>query len=123
MPQKISIPDLLEQFMEESGESMCWVTVQEVRARFDLDRSTATAISGFFRRISSATYPSCHYRVDRIEEITFRKPYLRMIRWYLVVKRPVSGREKRDRRVGAAAIATPVIPQSAGSAGVPGSVP
>ena len=82
------VPHLLERFMEESGEAQCWVTVHELRTRFDLDEVSSPAISGFLQRIYGGTFFSFPYRVERIEKITLRKPHPRIVKKYLVSVRP-----------------------------------
>jgi len=74
--------------MEESGETQRWVTVNEIRTYFGLDELFAPAISGFLRRIYHGPFFSCQYRVERIEKVTVQKPQCRVIRKYLVTKRP-----------------------------------
>ncbi|HNX18549.1 MAG TPA: hypothetical protein PKM50_09530, partial [Methanoregula sp.] len=82
------VPDLLEQYMEKSGETEQWITVQEFRAYFQLDEMYAPAISGFLRRIYHGPFFSCQYRVERIEKVLIHTPQRRYIIRYLVKKRP-----------------------------------
>lgn len=88
MARKRDIPDLLEKFMEESGETQRWVTVSEFRTYFDLDEFSAPAISGFLRRIYYGQFFSCPYRVARIEKVTVVKKQRRVVKRYLVTRRP-----------------------------------
>jgi hypothetical protein len=89
MARNGNIPDLLEQFMEESGAKERWVTVNELRTYFHLDGTTAPAISGFLQRIYTGTFLSFPYRVERIERITLNtKPHPRIIKKYFIAKRP-----------------------------------
>lgn len=91
MARNGNIPDLLEQFMEESGMKERWVTVNELRTYFHLDETTSPAISGFLRRIYTGTFLSFPYRVERIERITLNiKPHPRIIKKYYITKRPVA---------------------------------
>ncbi|OPY48075.1 MAG: hypothetical protein A4E42_00188 [Methanoregulaceae archaeon PtaU1.Bin222] len=89
MARKENIPELLERFMDESGETQQWVTVNELRTRFSLDEFAAPAISGFLRRIYQGPFATCPYRVERIEKISVQNPHRRDIKRYLVVRRPV----------------------------------
>jgi len=82
------VPDLLERFFDESGETGCWVTVHELRAYLDLDEYASPAISGFLRRIYCGSFSSFPYRVERIEKITLKKPHPRIVKRYLVTRRP-----------------------------------
>lgn len=89
MVRNADVPELLERFMEESGESRRWVTVHEIRAHFCLNMSASSAISGFLQRIYSGTYLSFPYRVERIEWILVdARPHPRTIKKYLIAKRP-----------------------------------
>lgn len=98
MARNREVPDLLERFMEESGENQRWVTVNEIRTHFNLDEFSAPPISGFLRRIYHGTFFSCQYRVERIEKVIILKPQRRIIRRYLVTKRP-QAREKKPEDV------------------------
>jgi hypothetical protein len=89
MARNGNVPELIEQFMEESGETQQWVTVNELRTYFSLDEFAAPAISGFLRRIYHGPFATCPYRVERIEKITVQNPHRRDIKRYLVVRRPV----------------------------------
>jgi len=80
--------------MEESGETQRWVTVNELRIYFDLDEFSAPAISGFLQRIYHGPFFSCPYRVERIEKVTVQKPQRRVVKRYLVTRRPPA--RKRD---------------------------
>jgi hypothetical protein len=88
MGRNRDVPDLLERFMEESGETRRWVTVNEIRTYFHLDGLSAPAISGFLQRIYHGPFFSCQYRVERIENVAVQKPQRRVIKRYLVTRRP-----------------------------------
>jgi len=98
MARNKDVPGLLERFMEESGETQRWVTVNEIRTHFHLDELSAPAISGFLQRIYHGPFFSCQYRVERIENVTVQKPQRRIIKRYLVTKRP-DAREKKPKDV------------------------
>jgi hypothetical protein len=61
------VPEMLEQFMQESGDCERWVTVHELRDRFQLTRYQCTTVSGFLRRLKFGTFGRCPYIVTRIE--------------------------------------------------------
>jgi hypothetical protein len=88
MARNRDVPDHLERFMEESGETQRWVTVNEIRAYFNLDEFAASPISGFLQRIYHGSFFSCLYRVERIEKITVQKKQRRVVKRYLVARRP-----------------------------------
>jgi hypothetical protein len=90
MARNRDVPDLLERFMEESGETQRWVTVNEFRTYFHLDEFASPAISGFLQRIYQGPFFSCPYRVERIEKVTVQKPKHRIIKRYLVTRRPTA---------------------------------
>ena len=94
MARNRDVPGLLERFMEESGETQRWVTVNEFRTYFDLDEFSAPAISGFLQRIYHGSFFSCPYRVERIEKVIVQKRQRRIVKRYLVTKRPSA--RKRD---------------------------
>jgi hypothetical protein len=94
MARNREIPDLLEQYMEQSGKTEQWITVQEFRAYFQLDEIYAPAISGFLRRIYHSPFFSCHYQVERMEKILIYTPQRRFIIQYLVKKRPEPRRKR-----------------------------
>lgn len=98
MVRNADVPELLERFMEESGESRRWVTVHEIRAHFHLDMSASSAISGFLQRNYSGTFHSFPYRVERIERVLIdARPHPRTIKKYLIAKRPGTGGKKLPR--------------------------
>ncbi len=98
MARNRDVPDLLERFMIESGETQRWVTVNEIRTYFNLDEFSAPPISGFLQRIYHGPFFSCPYRVERIEKITVQKKQRRVIKRYLVARRP-SARKKNPAGV------------------------
>jgi|GEM_PF-935356 hypothetical protein len=82
------VPELLDKLMEESGKTERWITVNEFRTYYNLDEFSSPAISGFLRRIYQGPFFSFRYRVERIEKITIQKPHTRIIKRYLVTRRP-----------------------------------
>lgn len=99
MNNRLSIPDLLEQFMTAGGDKDQWITVKDLRIFFHLDDSVSPQISGFLRRIYHGPFSSCQYRVSRIEKMMVDTPHQRMIKRYLVTRRPGAGKSgKNDHR-------------------------
>jgi len=91
MGRNYNVTDLLERFMEDSGETKRWVTVNELRNYYDLDECASQAISGFLQKIYCGSFASCPYRVERIERVTLdAKPHPRQIKKYLVTTRPAA---------------------------------
>lgn len=86
-------PDLLARFMHTQAKRECWITVEEFRDLFGLDKSFSCALSGFFRRMYNSPSIPGPYTVVRIETVAAPEMPGRMIRRYLVKVRSV----KRDR--------------------------
>jgi hypothetical protein len=105
MARNRDVQDLLERFMEEKGETQRWVTVNEIRTHFNLDEFAAPPISGFLQRIYHGPFFSCPYRVERIEKITIQKKQRRVVKRYLVTKRPPA-RERKPEDVSTQLIST-----------------
>ena len=95
MIDDLIISELLEKYMEECGRAEQWITVYELRTYFHLHEFTAPTISGFLRRLYHNTRFSCRYSVERIEKVKVNIPQTRMIKRYLVRKRPV-GRKLKE---------------------------
>jgi hypothetical protein len=93
MNDRLSIPELLEQYMEAGGDKEQWITVRDFRTFFQLDDSASPPISGFLRRINHGPFSSCQYRVIRIEKLIVDTPHPRMIKRYLITRRPGSGKK------------------------------
>jgi hypothetical protein len=68
------IPELLEQYMVENGTDERWVTVHELRQRFELTRYQYNTISGFLRRLEFSSFGQCPYIVLRIEKVERTSP-------------------------------------------------
>lgn len=92
MVRNADVPELLERFMEETGKTEQWVTVSEFRQYFGLDIPAAPAIAGFLTRIYRGPFFSFPYRVERVERLAVKKPHHRIIKRYLVKRRPFSGK-------------------------------
>ena len=91
-------PDLLEEFMSTCNDSECWITVQEFRETMSLDTTAALALSGFLRRLYNNRTVLCRYTVVRIENVKVDHPYKRIIRRYLVRKRPTHQQGRTPER-------------------------
>jgi hypothetical protein len=89
MPPHPEIPELLERYMEDSGRSEQWITVQEIRTYFHLAESDGPAISGFLKKIHDGPFFSCRYKVARMEKFQDTTPPYRIIKKYFVQERPV----------------------------------
>jgi hypothetical protein len=50
------IPELLEQFMNENEADERWITVHDLRDRFNLTRYQCNTVSGFLRRLKFRTF-------------------------------------------------------------------
>jgi hypothetical protein len=111
MARNHDIPPLLEKFMENFGDNQRWVTVNELRTHFNLDESSAPAIAGFLRRIYHGPFFSCPYRVERIEKVVTERPQRRIVRRYLVTKRPPTRKrthEQSDTRFSPERVNNPI---------------
>jgi hypothetical protein len=60
------IPELLETYMDEQRSSERWVTVQQLRDRFDLTRYQCNTVSGFLRRLESGPFGQFPFIVAKI---------------------------------------------------------
>ena len=88
------IPELLERYMENYGRSEQWLTVRDIRARFQLAESDGPAISGFLSKIHHGPFFSCRYKVTRIEKFRDTGHTHRIVKKYLVQERPVPRRQQ-----------------------------
>ncbi|MHB8163357.1 MAG: hypothetical protein ACYDDV_03290 [Methanoregula sp.] len=87
------VPELLDQFMVENGTDERWVTVQELRQRFGLNRYQYNTISGFLRRLEFGPFGQCPYIVLRIEKAERIKPSDPSKSRYLVKRKNLSSAE------------------------------
>ena len=94
MTDDLNVAELLERYMEECGKSVQWITVCEFRTYFNLDEFTAPIISGYLRRLHHNTHFTGQYRVEKIEKIQVSVPQQRMIKRYLVHKKPAARRTR-----------------------------
>ena len=96
MTRHSEVPDLVEQYMEATGNSARWVTVREIRAQFDLDDSMAPAVAGFLHKIYQGPFFTFRYKVARIEKFQDTVPPYRIISKYFVQERKSTGRALPD---------------------------
>jgi len=85
------IPEILEQYMEESGTGERWITVRELCDRFGLERYEYNTVSGFLRRLESGPFREFPYIVLKIERTKRSSPSDPPKRRYLVKRRGMSG--------------------------------
>jgi len=83
-----TIPELLEEYMQPHSGAGLWVTVPEFRTYFAMDDHSSPVISKFFRRLYHGPFFTCPYRVTRIEKLTVKTPNTRIIKRYLITRRP-----------------------------------
>ena len=95
-------PDLLARFMHMQAKPECWITVEEFRDLFGLDKSFSCALSGFFRRMYNSPSIPGPYTVVRIETVAAPEIPGRMIRRYLIRVRPVKRGRHGQETTGAA---------------------
>jgi hypothetical protein len=67
MGRYAGIPELLEQFMDESEADEQWITVHDLRDRFSLTRYHCNTVSGFLRRLNFGTVGRYQFIVVKIE--------------------------------------------------------
>jgi hypothetical protein len=68
------IPELLEQFMDENEADERWITVHELRDRFNLTRYQCNTVSGFLRRLNFGTFGRFQFIVVKIELVQGYNP-------------------------------------------------
>lgn len=61
------IPEMLEEYMADGSGDSRWITVEELRDHFMLERRDWTSISGFLKRIYKRPYRNFPYVVTRFE--------------------------------------------------------
>lgn len=81
------IPELVAQYLEETGEFPRWVTVKDIRTRFRLEREWSSTVAGFLRRIENGPFISYPFMVVKSERIRDKTRSTGVIRRYLVQKR------------------------------------
>jgi len=74
MGRYAGIPELLEQFMDENDTYERWITVHELRDRYNLTRYQCNTVSGFLRRIRFGTFGRFQFIVVKIELVPGPNP-------------------------------------------------
>ena len=74
MGRYTGIPELLEQFMDEHETDERWITVHELRDRFNLTRYQCNTVSGFLRRLKFGTFGRFQFIVVTIERVHGANP-------------------------------------------------
>jgi len=87
---------LLEQFMKESGKSQRWITVNEFRKWSQFDESFAPEIAGFLKRIHFGSFPSCPYKVERIERVFIKGADHKILRKYFITRKNPSRQRNKS---------------------------
>ena len=68
------IPELLEQFMDEHEADERWITVHDLRDRFNLTRYRCNTVSGFLRRLKFGSFGQFQFIVVTIERVQGENP-------------------------------------------------
>jgi hypothetical protein len=82
------IVELLKDFMDADGRPARWITVQEFRTFFHLQRRCSKVIAGYFQRIYQNRTYGGPYRVIRTEQVKDPANPYRYVKRYLVEKTP-----------------------------------
>lgn len=98
MAKYVEVPELLARYMEEQGDKPQWVTVKDIRSRFDLGREWSSPLSGFLHRIEIGPFFSYPFVVVRSEREGGSKQSKGMVLRYLIQKRAYHG-EKKQRKI------------------------
>jgi hypothetical protein len=80
--------ELLKKYMDADNQPSRWITVQEFRSYFNLQRGCSPVIAGYFQRIYQNPTYLCPYRVIRIEHVRGPANQYRSVRRYLVERSP-----------------------------------
>jgi len=94
MTSQPAVLDLLEQYMDSRGGGERWLTVQEFRHHFRLQKNSSKKVSGILHRIYKNPVFASSCRVIRIERIRDPGQPSRMVMKYLV-RRNGAGRDGR----------------------------
>ena len=81
------IPELLETYMEENAADERWITVHELRNRFELTRYQSNTVSAFLRRLRTGPFGQFPFIVTKIEQTSGKNPSDPKKSRYLLVKR------------------------------------
>ena len=81
------IPEMLEHYMAESGDTERWVTVGQLRRQYGFPQNRCTSVSRFLRRLHEGTYRKFPYIVKAIRRDPHCKPQEIGVLRYLIIKR------------------------------------
>jgi hypothetical protein len=87
MGRYVGIPELLEQFMDEHEADERWITVHDLRDRFNLTRYHCNAVSGFLRRLGNRPFKGSSFTVIKIERVSYENRSYPKICRYLVKRK------------------------------------
>ncbi|MFA5331196.1 MAG: hypothetical protein WC342_02350 [Methanoregula sp.] len=111
MKKYSGIPELVEQYMEESGTTARWVTVKELRSRFELTRYQGTTVSAFLRRLEQGPFVRFPYVVHKIERIPEDLPEkARGYRYMIVLRDGCPAQKRREQEMSGAMADQETIP-------------
>ena len=98
MGRYAGIPELLEQFMDENETDERWITVHELRDRFNLTRYQCNTVSGFLRRLKFGTFGRFQFIVVTIERVHGENPSDPKNCRYLVKRKKLAASKERSER-------------------------
>jgi len=81
------IHELLEQYMDENEADEQWITVHDLRDRFNLTRYHCNTVSGFLRRLGNRPFKGSSFIVIKIEWVTYEHRSYPKICRYLVKRK------------------------------------
>ncbi len=94
------IPEILEEYMAESGSAERWVTVWELRERFGFARQQCTGVARFLRRLHEGAFRQYPFIVLKIERAPASTPRDMRVCRYLIKRREYpSAQQKRTERL------------------------
>ena len=94
------IPEMLEEYMAESGSTERWVTVRELRERFGLVRQQCTSVARFFQRLHEGAFCQFPFIVLKIEHAPAYTPRDMKVCRYLIKRREYySAQRKRTEQL------------------------
>jgi hypothetical protein len=97
MVKYVEGPELLARYMEEQEDKPQWVTVKDIRKRFNLGREWSSPLSGFLHRIETGPFFSYPFIVVRSERMKDTTQTTGLVLRYLVRRRDLEGGKKQER--------------------------
>jgi hypothetical protein len=98
MVKYAEVPDLLARYMEEHEDKPQWVTVKDIRKRFNLGREWSSPLSGFLHRIETGPFFSYPFIVVRSEREEGSTRSNGVVLRYLVRKRAYQEKKEEKNR-------------------------